>query len=118
MELKARGDEAANIGWARALEEAGVHVVYGLVGLKTHAKTRSWSARRAAASAATATSAPATTTPRRRGSTRTSACSPPTPTLGADLTDLFNYLTGYSRQARLPPARRGPALRCARRSSS
>src|SRR3984893_1468124 len=100
VELKARGDEQANITWARALEEANVHVVYGLVGLKTHAKV--------------------TLVVRREGRhiqhylhVGTGNYNPSTAhlyedvsllsadaDLGADVTELFNLLTGYSRQNR------------------
>ena len=98
VEIKARFDEQANITWAKALERAGVHVVYGLVGLKTHCKTA--------------------LVIRQEGNTLRRYChigtgnyNPKTariyedlglltadPDVGADLTDLFNVLTGYSRQ--------------------
>jgi polyphosphate kinase len=98
VEIKARFDEQANIKWARALEQAGVHVAYGLVGLKTHCKT--------------------CLVVRREGSTIRRYCHIGTgnynsktarlyediglltaaPDIGADLTDLFNTLTGYSRK--------------------
>ncbi len=98
VELKARFDEENNINWARTLERSGVHVVYGLVGLKTHTKV-------------------ALVVRREKGTIRryvhigTGNYNPKTaklytdlgllscrPELGTDLTDLFNYLTGYSRQ--------------------
>ncbi|WP_421121017.1 RNA degradosome polyphosphate kinase [Aquihabitans daechungensis] len=97
VELKARFDEAANIGWARALERAGVHVTYGLVGLKTHTKTA--------------------LVVRDEGTGVRSYCHIGTgnynaktaklyedigvltadPLIGADLAQLFNFLTGYGR---------------------
>ncbi|HET9072518.1 MAG TPA: polyphosphate kinase 1 [Acidimicrobiales bacterium] len=98
VELKARGDEAANIGWARALERAGVHVVYGLVGLKTHSKTalvvrQEADGIRRYCHIGTGNYNSATARLYEDLGLFTAD-----PDLGADLTDLFNYLTGYSRR--------------------
>ena len=100
VELKARGDEQANIEWAKSLEEAGVHVVYGLVGLKTHTKT-----------ALVVRDEPDGI--RRYVHIGTGNYNSTTAKLyedlglftsddeiGADLSLLFNYLTGYGRNVR------------------
>jgi len=100
VEIKARGDEQANIGWARALEEANVHVVYGLLGLKTHAKVTLVVRREGAhiqhyLHVGTGNYNPNTA----RGYEDVSLLSADSD-LGADVTELFNLLTGYSRQSR------------------
>ncbi len=100
VEVKARFDEANNIEWARALEEVGVHVTYGLVGLKTHTKT-----------ALVVRDEPGSV--RRYCHIGTGNYNSKTaklyedlgllsadPDLGADLTQLFNFLTGYGRNVR------------------
>ncbi len=98
VELKARFDEEANISYARELEQAGVHVVYGVVGLKTHAKIslvvrREPSGVRRYAHVGTGNYNPVTAMIYEDIGLLT--CDPD---IGADLTDLFNLLTGYSRQ--------------------
>ena len=98
VELKARGDEAANIGFARALEQAGVHVVYGLVGLKTHSKTslvvrQEGDGIRRYCHIGTGNYNSSTARLYEDLGVLTAS-----PEIGADLTDLFNYLTGYSRR--------------------
>ena len=99
VELKARGDEAANIGWARALEQAGVHVVYGLIGLKTHAKTalvvrEEGDGIRRYCHIGTGNYNSSTARLYEDIGILTAS-----PAIGEDLTDLFNSLTGYSRQS-------------------
>jgi polyphosphate kinase len=98
VELKARFDEESNIGWARALEAEGVHVIYGLLGYKTHSKIALVVRREGQhllryVHLATGNYNPVT------AATYTDlgffTCDPD---IGEDATRLFNYLTGYSRE--------------------
>jgi polyphosphate kinase len=115
VELKARFDEQANVAWARALEQVGVHVVYGMVGLKTHTKTalvvrqEPGGIRRYCH---VGTGNYNEQTARIYEDLGLLTCDPE---IGADLSQLFNYLTGYGRQERfrklvVAPGRLRPTL--------
>ncbi len=116
VELKARFDEESNIEWARALEAAGVHVVYGLVGLKVHSKValvvrREGDAIRRYVHLGTGNYNPTTA----RLYTDVSLFTADEQ-IGADVSDLFNYLTGYSakndfRKTAGRPDQHAPAFR-------
>jgi polyphosphate kinase len=98
VELKARGDEQANIVWAKALEEAGVHVVYGLVGLKTHAKLMLVVRQEGAGVRRYAHIGTGNYNAATAGMFEDVALFTADPEVTADIAELFNYLTGYSRQ--------------------
>ena len=98
VELKARFDEQANIAWARALEEAGVHVVYGLVGFKTHSKTALVVRQEDDGIRRYCHVGTGNYNPKTARMYEDLGLLSADPDLGADLTDLFNFLTGYSRQ--------------------
>ncbi|AKG24071.1 polyphosphate kinase 1 [Calothrix sp. 336/3] len=98
VELKARFDEENNIYWARRLESVGVHVVYGLVGLKTHSKIAMVVRReqdRIRRYVHIGTGNYNHKTARLYTDLSLFSCRED---LGADVTDVFNFLTGYSRQ--------------------
>ena len=119
VELQARFDEERNIQWARALERAGVHVVYGLSGLKTHAKValvvrREGNRVRRYVHIGTGNYNPSTA--RLYTDLGLFTCRED---LAEDVADLFNHLTGFARPPRYrkvlvapgAPARRHPASR-------
>ncbi len=124
VELKARGDEEANIAWAQALEASGVHVVYGVVGLKTHAKVTLVVRQEGAAIRRYVHIGTGNYNPQTATIYEDLGVLSADPELGTDVSELFNFLTGYSRQRRFkrllvaPMALRTGILKLIRREAS
>jgi polyphosphate kinase len=98
VELQARFDEQANIAWARTLEQAGVHVVYGVVGLKTHAKVCLVVRREGSGIVRYAHLGTGNYNSDTARLYEDLGLLTADQQLGSDVADLFNLLTGYSRQ--------------------
>jgi polyphosphate kinase len=101
VELQARFDEEANIGWARALEEVGAHVVYGLVGYKTHCKACLVVRQEPGGIRRYCHVATGNYNVRTGGIYSDLGLFTCRETFGEDLTELFNLLTGYTRPVQL-----------------
>jgi polyphosphate kinase len=97
VELRARFDEAANINWARVLESAGVHVVYGVRGLKTHAKTLLVVRKEPDGIKRYSHIGTGNYNPKTARLYEDLALFTADPEIGADLSELFNHLTGYAK---------------------
>ena len=98
VELQARFDEANNITWARTLENFGVHVAYGLPGLKTHAKVALVVRREADGIRRYVHIGTGNYNSKTARTYTDIGLFTASPSIGADLSDLFNSLTGFSRQ--------------------
>jgi polyphosphate kinase len=98
VELKARFDEERNIEWAQRLEDAGVHVTYGVLGLKTHTKLALVVRREGEGVVRLAHIGTGNYNEKTARIYEDVGVFSADPEIGSDLSDLFNYLTGYSRQ--------------------
>ena len=117
VEIKARFDEQANITWARKLEQAGCHVVYGLVGLKTHCKLSLVVRQEGEHAAPLRHIGTGNYNPKTARLYEDLGLLTADQQVGEDLTDLFNQLSGYSRRETYQRLLVAPAL-AARRAVS